>query len=207
MTRKITLGRVSHGYDPKTLFSLIGHFCTTPLAVINQNSGKCRIIVNHSYLRNKQSTTLDSFADISTLKHIIHPAITSINTVIDSKQFQCTWGSFSKCYLLVADAIEGCRATVFDVDSTFHNIPISPSTRCFLAIMIRGKIHIDHVLNFGASPLPGVFGRVANAVVRIFLSWGVEAVIKWVNNFIFFHYPAGPKQGATDNYHYSSTLI
>ena len=79
---KIALGRVSHGYDPDILFSLIGHFCTAPLAVIDQNSGKCRIIVNHSYPKNKQSITLDLFMDflamdISTTPHIINPTITS----------------------------------------------------------------------------------------------------------------------------------
>ena len=73
--------------------------------------------------------------------------------------------------------------------------------------LIRRKIHIDHVLNFGTSSLPGIFGRVADAAVRIFLSWVVEAVIKWVDKFIFFHYPAGLKWGATYNYHYSTTLI
>jgi hypothetical protein len=46
---EMALGRLSHGYDPHTLFSLIGHFCTAPLAVIQQDGGKRRIIVNHSY--------------------------------------------------------------------------------------------------------------------------------------------------------------
>jgi len=38
---EMTLGRISHGYDPDTLFSLIGHFRTAPLAVITRN-GKRR---------------------------------------------------------------------------------------------------------------------------------------------------------------------
>ena len=46
---EIELGRLSHGYEPNTLFSLIGHFCTAPLAVIDQGSCKRRVIVNHSY--------------------------------------------------------------------------------------------------------------------------------------------------------------
>ena len=52
--------------------------------------------------------------------------------------------------------------------------------------MIKGLIHLDHVLNFGVSPSPGIFGRVANAMVRILLQQGIEAVIKWVDDFIFF---------------------
>ena len=33
---EMELGRISHGYDPDILFSLIGHFCTAPLTVIHQ---------------------------------------------------------------------------------------------------------------------------------------------------------------------------
>ena len=199
--KEIALGRVSHGYDPDILFSLIGHFHTAPLAVIDQNSGKHRIIVNHSYPKNKQSITLDLFmdflaTDISTTPHIIDPTITSINTVINLKKIQCAWGSFSECYLLVADAVEGSQAAVFDVDSAFRNIPVHPSARRFLAVMIKGKIHIDHVLNLGASPSPGIFSRVADAAVKIYLSHGTDAIIKWVDNFVFFRYPTGPKRGS-----------
>ena len=94
------------------------------------------------------------------------PSHTSINTVINSTKFQCAWGSFSECYLLVADALEGTQAAVFDVDAAFRNIPTHPSARPFLAIMIRGRIHLDQVLNFGASPSPGIFGRVADSLTR-----------------------------------------
>ena len=122
------------------------------------------------------------------------------------KKFQCAWGSFLECYFLVADAIEGSQAAVFDVDAAFRNIPVHPSAQQFLAVMIKGKIHIDHVLNFGASPSPGIFGRVADAAVKIFLSCGVDAVIKWVDDFVFFCYPTGPKRGSDYDFSYSSTL-
>ena len=46
---EIKLGRISHGYDQDELYSLIGHFWTAPLAVIDQGGGKKRVIVNHSY--------------------------------------------------------------------------------------------------------------------------------------------------------------
>ena len=73
--------------------------------------------------------------------------------------------------------------------------------------MIKGKIHIDHVLNFGASPSPRIFGRVTEAAVQIFLSRDVDVVIKWVDDFVFFCYPTGPKQGSDYDFNYSSTLI
>jgi hypothetical protein len=42
---EIELGKLSHGYKPDTL---IGHFCTAPLAVIDQGCCKRR---NHSYAK------------------------------------------------------------------------------------------------------------------------------------------------------------
>jgi hypothetical protein len=116
---EMALGRISHGYDPDTLFSLIGHFHTAPLAVIDQSGGKHRVIVNHSYPKNKYCIDLESLPCDASQNHIIDPTQTSINTIIDSKKFQCAWGSFSECYLQVAGAPEGTQAAVFDVDAAF----------------------------------------------------------------------------------------
>jgi hypothetical protein len=206
---EMALGRISHGYDPDTLFSLIGHFRTAPLAVIDQGSSKRRVIVNHSYPKNRNSIQVDliSLPVDAPKNYIIDPTITSINTIIDSKKFQCAWGSFSECYLLVADAPEGSEAAIFDVDAAFRNIPTHPSARPFLAIMIKGLIHLDHVLNFGASPSPGIFGRVADALVKILEQRGIEAVLKWVDDFIFLCYPSGRMPDGTYKFTYSAELI
>ena len=118
--KEIALGRLSHGYNPEELFSLIGHFRTAPLAVIDQGSGKCCIIVNHLYPKNNNCIDLDTLPRDAAQNYLINPTKTSINTVIDSKKFQCTWGSFSECFLLVANAPEGTEAAVFDVNSAFH---------------------------------------------------------------------------------------
>jgi hypothetical protein len=204
---EISLGRISHGYDPDTLFSLIGHFRTAPLAVITHGGDKRRVIVNHSFPKNKHHINLDSLQYISPDKYIIDPSQISINTIIDSTKFQCAWGSFSECFLLVADAPEGTQAAVFDVDAAFRNIPTHPSARPFLAVMIKGLIHLDHVLNFGASPSPGIFGRVADALVQIFLTRGIEAVIKWVDDFIFLRYPSRRLPNGTHDFTYSADRI
>ncbi|KAK0439654.1 hypothetical protein EV421DRAFT_1695989, partial [Armillaria borealis] len=52
-----------------------------------------------------------------------------------------------------------------------------------------GLVHLDPCLNFGASPSPGIWGRIADAMVRILLNEGVEALVKWVDDFVFFHFP------------------
>jgi hypothetical protein len=203
---EMALGRISQGYDPDTLFSLIGHFRTAPLAVISRD-GKRRVIVNHSFPRNTPCINLDNILHPSSGKISFDPTQTSINTVIDSKKFQCAWGSFSECYLLVADAPDGTQAAVFDVDAAFRNVPTHPSARPFLVIMLRGRIHLDHVLNFGASPSPGIFGRIADALVQIYLHHGIEAIIKWVDDFIFFRFPTCHLSHGSHTFKYTAQLI
>jgi hypothetical protein len=204
---EIKLGRVSHGYKPEHLFSLIGHFRTAPLAVIEQSPGKSHVIVNHSYPHNKNCIDLNDLPLDSCEKMILDPTTTSINTVVDSKKFQCTWGSFSECYLLVADAPEGTQAAIFDVDAAFRNVPTHPSARRFLTIKIKELIHLDHVLNFGACPAPGIWGRIADAMVQILLSRGIEALIKWVDDFIFLRYPKRRLSPGIYEYSYDAQVV
>jgi hypothetical protein len=204
---EIELGRVSKGYDPAHLFSLIGHYRTAPLAVIEQSPGKFRVIVNHSYPQNKISIDLNTLPLNPPNKIILDPSTTSINTVVNSKNFQCTWGSFSECYLLVADAPPHTQAAVFDVDAAFRNVPTHPSARRFLAIKIKDLIHLDHVCNFGATPAPGLWGKIADAMVKILLFHGIDALIKWVDDFIFFRYPRHSINHDSLTYSYNAELI
>lgn len=169
---EIKQGRMSAGYEPSALHDRIGHFRTALLAVVTSGvSSKCRVIVNHSYPdKAKNKINLGSggkLRDATEAKILLDPTTTSINTVITSKQFQCAWGTFSKCYILMAEAPEGTQAAVFDVQSAFRNVPMHPTAQCFLAIMIKGLIHLDHVANFGASSAPGIWGRIADAMAQI----------------------------------------
>ena len=133
--------------------------------------------------------------------------IHSVNAIIDSKQFQCMWGTFSQCYLMVANAPPGTEAAVFDVDAAFRNIPTHPSVCPFLAVSLSGSIHLDHCLNFGASPCPGVWGCIADAMVDIFHAKGITSVIKWVDDFVFFRYPLPNSSNGTPQFLYDETQL
>lgn len=174
--------RISPVYEPDYIFSLSGHLCTAPLEVVNHGGNKCHVIVNHSFQNNKLPIDIDNLPLNTPGKYIIDPSQTSINTVVDLKNFQCAWSSFSKCYLLVADAPEGTQAAVFDVDAAFRNIPTHPSACLFLAIMIKGLIHLDHVLNFGASFLRGSLAESPMLWWDFFLH---EALKQLLNGILF----------------------
>ncbi len=137
----------------------------------------------------------------------LNPSATSINAVIDSKKFQCAWGSFSECYILVAEAPEGTQVAVFNVESAFHNVPIHPSARPFTAVWLGDKVHLDPCLNFRASLAPGIWGRIADAMVKILLHQGVEALLKWVDDFIFFRYPKRLAENKEYEYGYAEDII
>ena len=205
---EIELGRISPPFPPDKLRQWIGHIRTAPLNVFQQTpGGKLRVTVDHSFPRSgipPPTPTLDGAADYTPF----NPAIHSVNAVIDSKKFQCTWGTFSQCYLMVADAPVGAQAAVCDVDAAFRNVPTHPSARPFLAVQIAGAVHLDHCLNFGASPCPGVWGRIADAMVEIYNANGISSVIKWVDDFVFFRYPTVPALGSsTPSYPYDESAI
>jgi hypothetical protein len=205
-SKEIELGRISQGYEPQILESIIGPYCTAPLGVTD-SVGKLRVIVDHSYPDG------NSPVDISILplsldgKHILNASTTSINSVTDLAEFTCNWGSFSECWLLVADAPEGTQAAVFDVESAFRNLPLHPSIHCFLAVRLCDKIHLDHCLNFGHSPSPGVWGLVADAMAWILKHKGVEALLKWVDDFVFFRYPKRILGPGSWLYSYDESLL
>jgi hypothetical protein len=86
---EILLNRISPGYPPHIVSLLVGHYRTAPIGVIERElGGKLRAIIDHSFPRSDPNTF-------------------SMNSCIDSSLFQCEWGTFSECYLLVADAPEG----------------------------------------------------------------------------------------------------
>lgn len=132
-------GRYSNFYAPDELEALIGPFVTSPLAVVvKADSGKKRLVQNHSYPRNNSE-------------------VPSVNSFIDASQFKCDWGTFTDCFLIVARAPPGTQAAVFDVDSAFRNIPSLWSERSFFCISWNLKIILDHLFCFGDCSAPGIF--------------------------------------------------
>ncbi|GAW03260.1 site specific phage integrase family protein [Lentinula edodes] len=209
---EIALGRISTGLTPEHAQRLLGNFRTAPMAVLEQRPGKFRIIINHSFPKVKFVTSNSHSPPASpppspTLTKIIDPAKISINSLIDADDFPCDWGTFADCYLLVADAPEGTQVAIFDVDAAFRNIPIHPSMRHLVCLFLDGLIHIDLMLNFGERSAPGIWGHVADAMVKILLHRGVEALLKWVDDFIFFRYPKHRTSSGSFTYSYDESLI
>ncbi|KAG6905013.1 hypothetical protein DXG01_005615, partial [Tephrocybe rancida] len=97
--------------------------------------------------------------------------------------------------------------SVFNVDSAFCNIPTHPEDWPLLAVLIDGLVVLDLCLNFGGASSPVVFGQVTNAIVRIYLHKGVDTILKWVDDFIFFPYPKPSANGGPPSFSYDDSLI
>ena len=123
---EIELGHISPAFQPNQLEHWVGHIHTALLNVIEQSLGKLRVMVDHSFPRSG-TTPPTPAANPEDNYTPFDPAIHSVNAIIDSKKFQCGWGTFSQCYLIVADAPTGTQAAICDVDAAFHNVPTHPS--------------------------------------------------------------------------------
>ncbi|KAG2114394.1 hypothetical protein DEU56DRAFT_761850 [Suillus clintonianus] len=56
------------------------------------------------------------------------------------------------------------------------------------------QVWIDHAASFGGASSNGIFGRPGDAIVVIFKFNGVQDLLKWVDDYIFFRYPTGRNQ-------------
>ncbi|GBE89308.1 polyprotein [Sparassis crispa] len=182
--------RYSGPFHPSRLEQLIGPFRSSPLGTVPKanSPGVFRIIQDFSYPRH-------------------NPAMPSVNSDIDSDDFQCEWGTFAACVLLILRAPPGTQASVNDVEKAYRCVPIAPQHQPLVVIMWKGLIYMDHCAAFGTSSAPGIFGRIADAAVRIFRHHGVQDVIKWVDDFVFFRYPSGTAVDGSHLYSYDESLF
>lgn len=186
---ELSARRYSGPFHPSRLESLIGPFCTSPMGIIPKTTpGTFRIIQDFSFPRD-------------------NPSIFSVNDDINPDEFQCEWGTFVACVLLIADAPEGTQASVNDVQNAYRNIPIHPDDQPYLVIFFLGLVILDHCAAFGSCSAPGIFGRVADAIVQIFKHYGVQAIIKWVDDFVFWRYPTRKLIDGSFEYSYDESLI
>ena len=168
-------GRYTGPFSPSRLESIIGPFRTSPLGVIPKpGSSKFRLIQDHSFPRDD--------------------SLPSINSMIDSSLFQCDWGTFSDCWLIVASAPPGSQAAIFDVEAAHRRSPIAPEDQHLVCVMFTSddvtRIYLDHCACFGSSSSNGLFGRPGDAISSIYIHKGVDKLLRWSDDFTFFRFPA-----------------
>ena len=83
----------------------------------------------------------------------------------------------------------GMQAASLDIQNAYHNSPIALHHKAYIAVMWLGEIYIEHCAVFSLVTSGGIQGTVADAAMAIFLFHGMSHIVKWVNDFVFFHSP------------------
>ncbi|KEP46856.1 putative reverse transcriptase domain protein [Rhizoctonia solani 123E] len=177
ITQELAAGRYSGPYNKNSLEHLIGPFSVAPLGVVDKPSapGKFRIIQDFSYPRN-------------------HPS-TSLNSQIDPDEFTCTWGFFGDVVKIIAEAPPGSLGATFDVESAYRQMPIHDDDLPHTVVHWNGDFYIDHRAPFGAASSNGIFGRCGDSMATIYTRRGFGRILKWVDDFVFIHFPPDSPDG------------
>src|SRR5882724_11222576 len=89
----------------------------------------------------------------------------------------------------VATCPPGSQGACLDIISAYHNSPLFPAHKAYVASMWRDRIYVDHCTMEGLSSAGNIQGSPADALVTIIKSKLFDVVLKWVDDFVFFHVP------------------
>ncbi len=89
----------------------------------------------------------------------------------------------------LASCPEGTQAASLDIAKAYRNSPIAPIHKCYLPVMWKNSIYVQHVAIEGLVMVGGIQGSIADACIELLKSAGIHPVMKWVDDFIFFRSP------------------
>ncbi|KAJ3491651.1 hypothetical protein NLI96_g581 [Meripilus lineatus] len=175
LQREFAAGRYLGPFTQLEVFSLIGHFQSSPLSMIPKphKPGSFRLIQDFSF------------------PHSASLPYRSINSFTNSDSFPCTWGTFNTIYMTVINLPPGSQAAIRDVAEAYRIIPLHPTqwNGAVVRISEQDSFVIDTATAFGASPNAGVFGGVADAAADLLRASGIGPISKWVDDHVFFRIP------------------
>jgi len=89
-------------------------------------------------------------------------------------------------YLMkIATCPPGVQGACLDIMSIYWNTPLFLAHKAYVTLV--QQIYIDHCTMEGLSLTGNIQGSPADALVAIFKAKTINEVMKWVDNFIFFH--------------------
>ena len=97
----------------------------------------------------------------------------------------------SNCLMLskVASAPEGTQVASLDIEHAYHNSPIIPHHKPYLAMCWNNSIYVGHVAVEGLMTAGGIQGNAVDALLDILWHHRIPHVFKWVDDVIIFRSP------------------
>jgi len=98
--------------------------------------------------------------------------------------------SCSNTFYKVASTPPGTQAASLDIERAYHNSPIAPIHKPYLAVSWNDAIYVGHVAVEGLATAGGIQGCPADALLDILRHHGIEHVFKWVDDVVIFRTPS-----------------
>lgn len=168
-------GRYLRPFSQEELEREIGPFQSSPLSLIPKagNPGRYRLIQNLSHPHTNRPTP-------------------SINSLLDSDDFPCTWGTFRTVCTVIRHLPSGSQAATRDISEAYRIIPLHENQWAGVVARISNspnKFALNTNNCFGCATSGGLFGLFGDALADLLRAKGIGPVLKWVDDYVFFRIP------------------
>ena len=117
------------------------------------------------------------------------PTGSSVNDRIDPEEFILHYITVDQVIQLVSQFGPGALMAKFDVEATYHNVPVHPSDHYLLGVKGRNCYYVDLTLPFGLHSAPFIFNAIADMVEWILVHpYQILTLLHYPDDFI----TAGP---------------
>jgi len=80
----------------------------------------------------------------------------------------------------------GTQVASLDIKWAYHNSPIAPKHKPYLAVSWNDGIYVGHCVVEGLVTVGGIQGCPSDALLDFFHYCGIENVFKWVDDMVIF---------------------
>jgi len=168
-------GRYLGPFSQEELEREIGPFQSSPLSLVPKagNPGRYRLIQNLSHPHSNRPTP-------------------SINSLLESDDFPCTWGTFCTVCTVIRHLPRGSQAATRDISEAYRIIPLNENQWPGVVVRISNspnKFALNTNNCFGCATSGGLFGLFGDALADLLRAKGIGPILKWVDDYIFFRIP------------------
>ncbi len=117
------------------------------------------------------------------------PDGTSVNDGLNRAQCTLQYASIDDVVCIVQSLGPGALMAKLDLIEAYRNVPVHPHDRPLIGMRWRDSIYIDMVLPFGLRSAPNIFSALADGLIWIMHSKGVDPSIHYLDDFLLLGPP------------------
>ena len=116
----------------------------------------------------------------------------SVNDGISKELASMHYASMDDAVNTIRRLGRGTLLAKLDLKSAYRKIPVHSDDHALLGMRWEGKTYLDCALPFGLRSAPKVFSAVADALSWAMVYEGIEDVLHYLDDFLFFGPPQSP---------------